>query len=139
MKSQQSLTNGFCGQASKLSFIVKLHLALCGVNVHVHSSGINLRKQAADRISALHQGRVVAFQEGEIETAVFHRTPVNEGVVLIAGSARDPRLADKSPELEFPRGQILVGLGVLSQSADRNLGELRREIDLEERGPFTEE
>ena len=57
---------------------MKLHLALGRMNIDIDSSGIDFQKQAANRIATFHQGGVIAFQQREIEAAIFNRAPIDE-------------------------------------------------------------
>ena len=84
---QQSLPNGFRHEASHFGLAMKLHFAFCRMNVDVHRGRINFQKKATDRISSFHQRRMIAFEQREIETAIFHRSTINEQVLVFASGA----------------------------------------------------
>jgi hypothetical protein len=53
-------------QSANFSFIAKPNLTFGRVNIYIDNGRIDFHEQATDRIPALHQGRVVAFQQGKI-------------------------------------------------------------------------
>jgi hypothetical protein len=79
-------------------FVMELHLAFCGVNVHVHFSGIEFKEQTADRVTALHQGGVITFKQRVVQRAIFDRAAVHEQVLVLPRRARDARRAQKAPD-----------------------------------------
>src|SRR5277367_4675343 len=99
MKREQGFLDSLRDEFSDFKFAVKFHLALGGMDVHVHGSRINFKKQAADRITAFHQRRVIAFDERVIDAAIFHRTTIHENELAIARRARDAGRTNESPYL----------------------------------------
>ena len=55
------------------------------------SAGCDFQEQAADRVAPLHQGGVVAFEQGEVQPTVLHGAAVDEQVLVFASGARDTR------------------------------------------------
>ena len=78
MKREQRLPHRLRDEPAHLEFAMELHLALGRMDVHVHGGGINFHEQAAHRIAALHQRRVIALEQGEVESAVIHGPAVHE-------------------------------------------------------------
>ncbi len=83
------------------AFLAELHLALRRVDVHVDGGGVDLQEKAADRVASLHQGRVVAFEEGVVEAAVLDGAPVDEQMLFIACGAGSAGSPDQSPQSEM--------------------------------------
>ncbi len=73
------------------------------MNVDIHTGGIDFQKQAADRVTALHQRGVIAFQEREVQAAVFHRAAIDEQMLLFPGGARQAGRTDETPEADRAR------------------------------------
>ena len=69
------------------SRIAKTHFAFCRVNVYVDRRGIDFEKEATDRVAPFHQRRVIAFHQGEIQTAILHRAFVDEEMLILACGA----------------------------------------------------
>src|SRR5882724_1753168 len=88
MEVQQSLANGLSHKSARFGFAMKLHLAFCRVNIDVNRSRSNFEKKATDRISAFHQRSVIPFEQGEIEAAIFHRSAINENVLVFPSGPR---------------------------------------------------
>ena len=80
---------------------MEFHLALGGMDVHVHGGGINFQKQAADRVTALHQRCVITFDERIIDAAILDRAAVDENELAIARRARDAGRADQTPNFDL--------------------------------------
>jgi hypothetical protein len=78
MKIQQCFANRLSHESSHFCFTMKLNFTLGRMNVYVHRRRINFQKEAADGITALHQSRVVTFQQSKVQSAVFHRTTIDE-------------------------------------------------------------
>jgi hypothetical protein len=89
MKLQQGFSHGLSRQLPHGSFSAKLHFALGRVNIHVHGGGVEFEEQTADGITALHQSGVIPLNEREVESAVLHRAPVHEKMLVIACGARN--------------------------------------------------
>ena len=77
---------------------MELHLTLGGMNVHVHGGGIDFQKQTAHRITPLHQRRVIALHQGEIDTAILDRATINEDVLILARGTGDAGRTDQTPD-----------------------------------------
>ena len=101
MKRQQRFPDRLRDQFADFKFAVKFHLALGRMNVHVHRRRINFQEQAADRITAFHQRRVVAFDERVVEAAIFHRAAVDKTNWLVARRARNARRTDQTPDSDL--------------------------------------
>ena len=93
MEFQQGFPHGLRHQPPHLSFLVEFHLALGRMDIHIHRRRIDFQKQAADRITAFHQRRVIAFQQGKIQSAILHRPAVDEQMLVLARGARNARRA----------------------------------------------
>ena len=104
MKGQQRLANRLADQLAHGPFLVEFHLALGGMNVHVHGGGIDLQEETTDRVTSFHQRGVVAFDECEVQTAVLHRAPIHEKMLVLPRGPRHARLANESPQPEPGRG-----------------------------------
>ena len=87
MISQQGITHGLGHNFTNFIFPVKLHFPLGGMNIHVHRRGVNLEKETADRITPLHQGGVVTFNQRVINAAIFHGAAVNEYKLTVTGGS----------------------------------------------------
>jgi len=111
----EGLADGLGDEASHGAFLPELHLALGGVDVHVHGGGVDVEEEAADGVAALHEGGVIALDQGVVEAAVLDGATVDEEVLLVAGGARDAGGADEPPEVEVA-GRLLLedggGVGV---------------------------
>ena len=101
MKRQQRVMHGLRDEFSHFKFAVEFHLALGGMDVHVHGGGINFEKQAADRIAAFHQRVVIALDERVIDAAIFHRPAVDENELAVARRARNAGRTDQAPDADF--------------------------------------
>ena len=101
MKRQQRIMHGLGGEFPHFKFAVEFHLALGGMDVHVHGGGINFEKQTADRIAAFHQRVVIALDERIIDAAIFHRPAVHKNKLAVARRARDARRTDQSPDSDL--------------------------------------
>src|ERR1041384_7246802 len=96
MVGEECLADGFSHRLSHGSFVMKLHLAFGGMDVHVDSGGVDFKKQAARWIAAFHQCRVIALQKSEIESAIFHGAAVHEQMLVFAIGPRHARFADEA-------------------------------------------
>jgi len=101
MPGFEGIDDGFGDEAADASFAVELHLTFGGVDVDVDLAGIEFQKKAAERVATLHEGVVVAFDQGGIETAVFNRPPVDEEMLVVPGGPGDARGTDPSPNAGF--------------------------------------
>ena len=97
MKREQCFFDRLGDKFADFKFAVKFHLALGGMDIHVHGGGVNFQKEAADRVAALHQRRVVTLDERIIDAAIFHGPAVDENKLAVARRARDARRADQTP------------------------------------------
>ena len=88
--------------------IVEFHFALGGMDVDVNGSGIHFEEKAADRIATFHERGVIAFEEREVEHAVFDGTTVNEKVLVFASGTREARFSDEAPDAKRGRGCPLI-------------------------------
>jgi len=77
------------------------------MDVHVHGGGIHVEEEEGDGVLALHEGGVVAFPEGVIESGVLDGAAIDEDELLGAGGAADAGLADEAPEADAI--DLLVG------------------------------
>ena len=100
VKSEQAVSDGGGDMFADGEFAVKLHLALCGVDVYVDFGGIDFQEEAADGVATLHEGSVVALEQGEVDGAIIDGTAVHEDVLILSGRAGNSRCADQSPEPE---------------------------------------
>ena len=82
----------------RISFAMEFHFAFRRVNVHVHFRGIHFNEQTADRKAPFHQRGVIAFEQREINSAIFHRPPVDEKMLALAGRSRNPGRTNQTPE-----------------------------------------
>src|SRR4026208_2045488 len=98
MKFQQRLAHRLCREPAGRPFVVGTQLPLGRMTIYVHGSGIDFEKQAADRIASLHERRVVALDEREVQATILDGPFVHEKMLIFARRARDPRLADETPE-----------------------------------------
>ena len=62
--------------------IAETDLALGGMHIHIHGSGVHVDEEERDRVLALHQRGVIALAQREIDRGVFHRPPVDENELL---------------------------------------------------------
>ncbi len=122
MKTEQSFANGLGHQAAHLAFLVELHFALGGVDVDVHGGGIDFEEEAADRETALHQGGVVAFEQGEIQAAIFHGAAVHEEMLIFTRGTRNTRRTDETPDAEEGRGWRIEDGGWFVQRGGGRIG-----------------
>ena len=79
---QEDGAHGFHDKLSDLALAMKFHLALGRVDIDVHLAGIEFQKETADRVAALHQGGMIAFDEGTVEAAVFNGASIDEEVLI---------------------------------------------------------
>ena len=82
------------------ALVVELHLALGGMDVHVHLRGVEFEEEARDGVTAFHQRGVVALHEREVQRAVLDGAAVDEEMLVIARATRDPGRADETPEAD---------------------------------------
>ena len=101
MKCQQRFVDGLGGVLAHFKFAVKLHLALGRMNVHIYGGGGDFQEKAADRVAAFHQGIMIAFNQGVIDAAIFHRPSVDKNKLSVARGARDPGRTDQTPDAEL--------------------------------------
>ena len=101
MECQQRVAHGLGGESADLEFAVKFHLALGGMDVHVHGGGIDFDEQAADGIAAFHQRVMIALDERVVDAAIFHRAAVHEHKLAIAGRTGNARRTDESPNAKL--------------------------------------
>ena len=101
MKGKQGFLDRLRDEFSDFKLAVKFNLALGRMDIHIHGGRINFEKQAADRITALHQRRVVALDERVIDAAIFHRAAVDENKLAVARRARDAGRANQTPDLNL--------------------------------------
>ena len=80
--------------------VVEPHLALGGMDVHVHARRVHFEEQHRDRVAALHQRVAVALQQAEVEGAILDRALVDEEQLLVARGAADARLADEAAQAQ---------------------------------------
>jgi hypothetical protein len=112
----EGVDDGVGDEAADGAFAVELHLAFGGVDVDVDLGGVEFEEEAAEGVAALHEGVVVAFEEGGVEASVFDGAAVDEEMLVIAGAAGDAWGADPAPEAGFcgwggVRGCVDVGGG----------------------------
>ena len=100
MEFEKRLPHRLRHEPAHVGFAMKLHLAFGGMNVHVHCRGINFQKQTADRVTAFHQRGVIAFEQREVDAAIFDRAAIHEKVLIIARRARHAGRADETPNAE---------------------------------------
>lgn len=67
------------------SLFAELNFALGRVDVDVDGRRIDFEEQAANGVAPLHEGGMVAFEEGVVETSVVDGSPIDEKVLLVAG------------------------------------------------------
>ena len=101
MECQQRFPNRLGDQLPDFRFAMKFHLALGRMNVYIHRRRINFQEQAADRVTALHQRRVITFDERVVESAVFHRAAVDKNKLAVARRAGNAGRAGQAPNPEF--------------------------------------
>src|SRR5271156_1650969 len=101
MKREQRIAHGLGGEFADLKLAVEFHLALGGMNVHVHGGGINFEKQAADRVAAFHQRRVVAFDERVVKPAIFDRAAIDEQMLTLSRRSRYAGRAGQTPNADL--------------------------------------
>ena len=97
MERQQRFLDRLRDKFPDFKFAVKFHLAFGRMNVHVHRSGITFEEQAADRVTAFHQRRVIAFDERVVEPAIFNRAAVDEQMLALARRARNTGRTNQTP------------------------------------------
>ena len=94
MKREQGFLDGLRDKFSDFKLAMKFHFSLGRMDVHVHSGGIDFEKEAADRITAFHQRRVIAFDERIVDAAIFHRSAIDENKLAVARRARNAGRTD---------------------------------------------
>jgi hypothetical protein len=97
---EEGTANGVGNETADVPLIAEADFAFGRVDVDIDAGGVQFEEEAADRVATPHQARVVAFVEGEVQAAAFDRTAVDEEVLVLPGSAGDPRRADEAPEPE---------------------------------------
>src|ERR1043166_3717921 len=108
---EQGLPNGLSDEAAHFGFAMESYFAFGGMDVHVHGSRSDFEKETADRVAPFHQGGVIAFEQGEVESAIFHGAAVDERVLVLAGGPGDSWGADETPKAEEGRGGRAGGRG----------------------------
>ncbi len=101
MKREQGFLDRLRDEFSDFKLAMEFHLALGGMDVHVHGGGINFEKQAADRITAFHQRIVIAFDERVIDAAIFHGPTVHKNKLAVARRARNAGRTNQTPDANF--------------------------------------
>lgn len=127
MIPQQRLAHGLGHQPTHVAFVAEFHLALRGMNVHVHFAGIDFEEEAADREAALHQRGVIALGQREVQAAVFDGAAVDEDVLFFAGRARDARRTDEAPQPQRRGLALLQDDVVLARGRLEFAGEIHGE------------
>ena len=84
MKPQQCFTNGIRNKAAHRTFVTKFNLPFRWMNIHIHRRRIDFKEQAAYRKAALHEGGVITLEQGVIDAAIFHRTPIDEKMLFVS-------------------------------------------------------
>ncbi len=100
VEAEQGFADGLGDKAADISFAVKLHFAFGGMDVHVHFAGMDFKEEAADGVAAFHQGSVVAFEQGVVESAVLDWPAIHKEVLVLSCAARNAGRADQSPDAE---------------------------------------
>ena len=100
VKVQKRFPNRLGQQLAHGPFAMEFHLALGRVDVHVHFRRIDFQKQTANRIAVFHQRGMIAFQQREIDAAIFHRPAVDEHMLVRARGPGDARRADEAPDAQ---------------------------------------
>ena len=108
MKLQQRLSHGLRCELADRAFVVKLHLALGGVDVHIDGRWIDLEEEAADRVATLHQRCVVALDEREVEAAILDWPFVHEQVLIFASRTSYTGRTNNTPKTEVMRAACCV-------------------------------
>jgi len=132
-------------QSADAVFVSKFDLLFRGVDVDVDLAWVDFEEETADREATLHEGGVVAFDEGEIEAAIFDGATVYEEILIFASGARDAGGSDESPDAQvglvvgggslFAQGVEFAAGAEIAGKIDGNEGEILAEEGAE---PFTE-
>jgi hypothetical protein len=122
MKFQQGLSDCLGRESPNFAFVVKPHLAFGRMNIDIHGCRIDFEKQTADRKAALHEGRVVTFEQGKIQTPILHRPAVDKQMLVFPCGARHSWRADKAPE----KGDAFDALRRHARARNRRSGDYRR-------------
>src|SRR4051812_6655456 len=122
----QSLPDRFSDNAAHGEFLAEFNFALGRVDIDIDRSRIDFQEKAAERVAAFHQHRVIAFEEGIIQSAVFHGPAVYENMVVIASCPGNARSADESPNMNAVRAKARLAAGGLFRNA---LLKFRRKIE----------
>ena len=104
MKIQQRVADGLRDERPHGALVMKLHLALGRMDVHVHLRGVEFKKETAHRVAAFHQRGVVALDEREVERAVLDGPAVDEEMLIVTAATRDAGCADEAPQAELRVG-----------------------------------
>jgi len=94
---EQRLTNSLGDQSADVRLPVESHFTLCRVDIHIHGGGIDFQEQAANGVAPLHERGVIAFKQREAQSAILHRTAIDEDMLVLAGGARNPGRAHETP------------------------------------------
>ena len=101
----EGIPNRFRDEPADRTFPVEFHFPLGGVDIDINGRGIDLEEKAANRIAALHERGVVAFHQGEIQPAIFHRALIDEQMLVVTSRPGDARCADPTPYPDFSGGR----------------------------------
>ena len=109
MKLQQGLANRLGDRLANGLFRMEFDLAFGGVDVDIDLARIDFQKQTTDREPSLHQRGVVALDQREIKSAVFHRPAIDKKILVIARRAGNAGSAHQAPDMErgFGRGRAV--------------------------------
>ena len=106
MELQQRVADCLRHELAHGAFAMKFHFAFGGMNIHIDARRINFQKQTANRIAAFHQRRVIAFEQREIESAIFDRATVHEQMLIFARGTGNAGRADKTPEMKVTKSEF---------------------------------
>jgi hypothetical protein len=97
MKFLQRIADRLSDELANHPFVMEFHFPFGRMNIHIDVGRIDFKKKATEGVTAFHQGRVVPFEQREIQSPIFHRAPVDKEMLILPRRARDAGLTDVAP------------------------------------------
>jgi hypothetical protein len=124
VKIQQRLPYGLRDQSAHVRLAMEPYLTFGGMNIYIHRPRINFNEKTTNRVTTLHQGGVVPFQQREIKSPIFYRPTINEQVLVLASRSRNSGRANETPNPDPSRGlggRFHVALVIRIRNASRKI------------------
>src|SRR5438477_79493 len=98
METNERLAHSLAHHSPHSLLVMKLNLTFRRMDIYVHGGRTDLDEKAADWIASFHQGCVIRFNQGVIESTVLDWPPIDKKMLLIARGSRYTRRPDQTPD-----------------------------------------